>query len=169
MRAHKFSLIWFGHEPKALSYLRSRYIGSEIKPSRLEVESDTGNKIIRQLKKIEKSRAAVVAHYYNEMKSSLLEMLRALAPGRAAALVVGSSIIKGIDIKAPTVLADIAASVGFSLIDIARREIIRDARMMPVSHNSARSGIEARMHEEGVIGLIKPQRGESHCGPPALA
>ncbi len=156
MRAHKFSLIWFGHEPKALSYLRSRYIGSEIKPSTLEVESETGNRIIKHLKKIEEGRAAVVAHYYNEMKLSLLEMLRVLAPGRAAVLVVGSSIIKGIDIKAPTVMAEIAATIGFGIVDIAKREIIRDARMMPVSHNSARSGIEARMHEEGVIGLIKP-------------
>lgn len=161
MRAHKFSLIWFGYEPKTLSYLRSRYIGSEIKPLTLEVESETGNKIIEQLKKIEVGRAAVVAHYYNEMKLSLLEMLRVLAPGRAAVLVVGSSVIKGIDIKAPTVLAEIAASVGFGIVDIAKREIIRDARMMPVSHNSGRSGIEARMHEEGVIGLIKPQQGEA--------
>ncbi len=161
MRAHKFSLIWFGYEPKALSSLRSRYIGSEIKPSTFEVKSETGNEIINQLKKIEEGRAAVVAHYYNEMTLSLLEMLRVLAPGRAAVLVVGSSVIKGIDIKAPTVLAEIAASVGFGLVDIARREIIRDARMMPISHNSARSGIEARMHEEGVIGLIKPQQGEA--------
>lgn len=161
MRAHKFSLIWFGYEPKVLSSLRSRYIGSEIKPSTLETESETGNLIIEQLKKLEEGRAAVVAHYYNEMKLSLLEMLRVLAPGRAAVLVVGSSVIKGIDIKAPTVLAEMAASVGFNVAGITKREIVRDARMMPVSHKSDRTGIEARMHEEGVIGLIKPQQGEA--------
>ena len=31
---------------------------------------------------------------------------------------------------------------------------------MPISHKSERTGIEARMHEEGVIGLIKPLEGE---------
>jgi len=55
------------------------------------------------------------------------------------------------------VLAELAESVGFRLIGIAKREIVRDARMMPVSYNSTRNGIEARMHEEGVIGLIKPE------------
>jgi len=42
------------------------------------------------------------------------------------------------------------------VIGITQREISRDARMMPVSHNKTNNGIEARMHEEGVIGLIKP-------------
>jgi DNA modification methylase len=161
MRAHKFSLIWFGYEPKELSSLRSRYIGSEIKPLNLEVESETGNKIIHQLKKIEEGRAAVVAHYYNEMKLSLLEMLRVLVPGRAAVLVVGSSIIKGIDIKAPTVLAEMAYKLRFRVVGVTKRDIVRDARMMPISHKSERTGIEARMHEEGVIGLMKPAKGEA--------
>jgi DNA modification methylase len=161
LRAHKFSLIWFGYEPKELSSLRSRYIGSEIKPSTLEVASETGNKIIHQLKKLEEGRAAVVAHYYNEMKLSLLEMLRVLVPGRAAVLVVGSSVIKGIDIKAPTVLAEMAASLKFLVVGVAKRDIVRDARMMPISHKSERTGIEARMHEEGVIGLMKPTKGEA--------
>lgn len=163
MRAHKFSLMWLGYEPDDLSSLRSRYIGAELKPETLSVDSETGNNIIGQLKHVEERRAAVVAHYYNEMKLSLLEMLRVLMPGRAAVLVVGSSIIKGTDIKAPTVLAEIAASVGFHVVDVAKRDIVRDARMMPTSHKSARTGIEARMHEEGVIGLIKPLRGEANA------
>ncbi len=160
MRAHKFSLIWLGYEPDDLSLIRSRCIGSELKPETLNVDSATGNDIIERLKTIEEKRAAVVAHYYNEMKLSLLEMLRVLIHGRAAVLVVGSSIIKGIDIKAPTVLAEIATSVGFHIVDVAKRDIVRDARMMPISHKSERTGIEARMHEEGVIGLIKPLEGE---------
>ena len=53
-------------------------------------------------------------------------------------------------------VAELAASVGFNVVGVAKREIVRGARMMPVSHKSSRTGIEARMHEEGVIGLIKP-------------
>jgi hypothetical protein len=90
------------------------------------------------------------------METSLREMLRVLAPRRAAILVVGSSTIRGVEIRVPTVLAELAASVGFKVVSVAKREIIRDARMMPVSHNKTNNGIEARMHEEGVIGLIKP-------------
>jgi uncharacterized membrane protein len=98
-----------------------------------------------------------VAHYYRDVEATLREMLRVLAPGRAAVLVVGSSIIRGIEIEVPTVIAELAQSVGFHLVDVARRQIVRDARMMPVSHNSARNGIEARMHEEGVVGVVKPR------------
>jgi DNA modification methylase len=155
MRAHKFSLIWFGFEPKKLSTLRRRYIGSEIQPESFVIPSKTGKRIIQELQKKEKNRAAVVAHYFREMESSLREMLRVLVKGRAAVLIVGSSVIKGTDIKAPTVLAEIAGAVGFRVIGVAKRDIVRDSRMMPVSHNSERNGIEARMHEEGVIGLIK--------------
>jgi len=157
MRAHKFSLIWFGFELKKLSTLRSRYIGSEIKPESLIVASETGKRIIQELQRKEKNRAAVVAHYFREMESSLREMLRVLVKGRAAVLVVGSSVIKGNDIKAPTVLAEIARAVGFRVVGVAKRDIVRDSRMMPVSHKSERNGIEARMHEEGVIGLVKPR------------
>lgn len=159
MRAHKFSLIWFGFEPKALSSVRRRYIGSELRPQALEIASETGCRIIENLKREDKKRADVVAHYFSEMKIALKEMLRVLADGRAAVLVVGSSIIRGIDIKAPTVLAELADSVGFRVISVAKREIVRNSRMMPVSHNSSRNGIEARMHEEGVIGLVKPIKG----------
>lgn len=156
MRGHKFSLMWLGYEPNYLSNLRSVYIGSEVKPKSLKFPSKTANKIIEALQVVSKNRASAVANYYCEMESALREMYRVLARGRAAVLVVGSSNIKGIEIQVPKILGELAESVGFDVVDIATRQIPRNARMMPVSHNSEKSGIEARMHEEGVIGLVKP-------------
>jgi hypothetical protein len=156
VRAHKFSLIWLGYSPTMLTDLRRRYIGAEVRAQDLVVPSETGTRVLRTLRQKDPRRAAVVAHYFRDMESSLGEMLRVLAKGRPAIVVVGSSRIRGIQIEAPAVLAEIAESVGFRLVRLARREILRDARMMPVSHNSTESGIEARMHEEGVIGLLKP-------------
>jgi DNA modification methylase len=158
MRAHKFSLMWLGYEPKALTDLRSKYIGAELQSTNSVFASETANQVLRNLKREDERRAAVIAHYFCDMELSLREMLRVLAEGRAAVLVVGSSTIRGIGIRVPTVLSELADSVGFRVVGVAKREIIRNARMMPVSHNSLRSGIEARMHEEGVIGLIKPSR-----------
>ena len=157
VRAHKFSLMWFGHTPKALTNLRSKYIGAELRYPKLVFASGTANLVLRSIQEKDERRASVVAHYFRDMETALREMRRVLAGGRAAILVVGSSTIRGVEIKAPTVLAELAESVGFRVIGIAKREIVRDARMMPVSYNSTRNGIEARMHEEGVIGLIKPQ------------
>lgn len=156
MRAHKFSLMWLGYPPRTLTHLRSKYIGAELRSSDMVFPSETANRIIQGLGRQDKGRAAVIAHYYRDMETSLREMLRVLAKGRAAILVVGSSTIRRVDIKAPTVLAELAGSIGFKVIGITQREISRDARMMPVSHNKMNNGIEARMHEEGVIGLIKP-------------
>jgi len=158
MRAHKFSLIWFGHDLQALSALRRQYIGSEQHAAQLEFGSETANRVLRDLQRIDKKRAGVVAHYFTEMEVTLREMLRVLKPSHAAILVVGSSILRGIDIETPTVLTELGQAVGFSLVDVARRQITRNARMMPISHQSERAGIEARMHEEGVIGLIKPSK-----------
>jgi hypothetical protein len=161
MRAHKFSLLWLGHAPETLTALRSRYIGAELKASDLTFPSETANQVLRRLQARDERRAAVVAHYFRDMQTALREMLRVLAEGRAAILVVGSSTIRNVEIKAPTVTTELAASVGFRVAGVGTRAIVRNARMMPVSHNSERNGIEARMHEEGVIGLIKPRRGES--------
>ncbi len=157
MRAHKFSLIWLGYSPDSLSELRRKYIGAELKATKLDFNSETANQIIATLKGIDENRARIVAHYYADMEVGLAEMLRVLNKGKAAILVIGSSVIKGVDIKAPTVLAELAEAVGFNLVGIAKREILRNARMMPTSHASERNGIEARMHEEGVIGLVKPK------------
>jgi hypothetical protein len=165
MRAHKFSLMWLGYAPKWLSGIRSRYIGAELRSTDLTFASETANQVVQSLQQKDAARAAVVAHYFCDMEASLQEMLRVLVAGRAAILVVGSSTIRGIEIKAPMVLSELADSVGFRVVDVAKREIVRDARMMPVSHNSPRNGIEARMHEEGVIGLIKPQQEKSNAHP----
>jgi hypothetical protein len=155
MRANKFSLIWFGEEPKGLSKMRGQYIGAELQGESLEFRSDAANRVMRHLKRESEKRARVVAHYFRDMETALAEMLRVLREDRAAILVVGSSIIRGVDIQAPTVLAELAATGGFRLVDVAKRKILRNSRMMPTSHESSRSGIDARMHEEGVIGLIK--------------
>ena len=155
MRAHKFALMWFGYEPKELSDLRSRYIGSERHPPVENSPSETANRIIHELNRSDSERASVVAHYYREMEMSLREMRRVLAKGRAAIIVVGSSTIRGIDIEVPDVVGELAVAEGFKLVGVSKRLIQRNSRMMPVSYNSQRNGIEARMHEEGVIGLIK--------------
>lgn len=156
MRAHKFSLLWFGCQPESLTGLRNKYIGAEVRSRNLVFSAPTAKRVLQKLLHKDPRKAAVVAHYFHEMEASLQEMLRVLSRGRAAILVVGSSRIRDVEIESPTVLAELAENVGFHVIRVAKRKIARDSRMMPVSRNSKHIGIEARMHDEGVIGLIKP-------------
>ena len=85
-------------------------------------------------------------------------MYRVLKGGRVAVLVVGSSIIRGVNTETGECLAEIACSIGFEDPIIGIRRIDRNRRMMPVgSKLDLASQIQQRMHEEKVIGLIKPE------------
>jgi ubiquinone/menaquinone biosynthesis C-methylase UbiE len=93
------------------------------------------------------------------MKRVLSEMYRVLKPDKAAVMVVGSSVMRGIDTKVQTCLEEIGQDVGFEIPHIGIRYLDRDKRMMPARRNQSRqSQIEERMHEEHVIGFYKPAR-----------
>jgi DNA modification methylase len=93
------------------------------------------------------------------MTRCLAEMVRVLKPGKAAIVVVGSSTMRGMDTRTDVCLGEIGKQVGFELINIAVRKLDRNRRMMPArrKHSSAHSQIEERMHEEYVIGFLKPE------------
>jgi len=91
------------------------------------------------------------------MRSVLAEILRVLRNDRAAIVVVGSSTMRTIDVQTHYCLADIAATLGFDVVGVARRALDRNRRMMPARFGrKSDSMIEQRMHEEYVIGLLKP-------------
>jgi DNA modification methylase len=160
MRAHKFSLVWFGHSLKSLSELRRKYIGhdaiSGFEPAELP---EYASQIVASLAQVDPKKAKVLHRYYSEMTQCLAEMARVLKPGRTAIVVVGSSTMRGMDNRTEVCLGEIAKRVGFESIRIATRRLDRDKRMMPArrAHPSTRSQIEERMHEEYVIGLLKPE------------
>lgn len=160
MRAHKFSLVWLGEDITGLSELRAGYIGSErighiphtVLPNRTEA-------IIRKLAELDSSKAAILRKYFVEMKSVLVEMYRVLRNDSASIIVVGPSVMRGLDVQTHHCLADMAAGVGFDVVGVARRILDRNKRMMPTRFGKKTdSMIEQRMHEEYVIGLLKPAR-----------
>ena len=83
-------------------------------------------------------------------------MNRVTRPGRAVIIVVGPSTMRGQRIATQDYLAGIAAQVGFVVVGMPERALHRDRRMMPArwGHHS-NDGIELRMHEESVLGLLR--------------
>jgi DNA modification methylase len=158
MRAHKFSLVWFGESIAELSKLRAEYIGSERAGHAYYVAlPDRPEIIIRQLAERDKNKAAILRKYFVEMKSVFAEMYRVLRKDAAAIVVVGTSMMRGIDVQTHHCLADVAASVGFEVVGVMQRVLDRNKRMMPARFGpKTDSIIEQRMHEEYVIGLLKP-------------
>jgi DNA modification methylase len=160
MRAHKFSLVWFGEDIGALSALRSTYIGSEKTgaPESLDLPASVC-RVVEKLEAVDGKKSRVLAKYFTDMRLALSEMFRVLEPGRCCIVVVGPSTMRGQTIKTHELLGDIGNGIGFQMVDIAERKLDRDRRMLPVAfrrnHNSQ---IESRMHEEYIIGLFKPLR-----------
>ncbi len=158
MRAHKFSLVWSGSPLKTLADLRSRYIGAE-RSSNSDPEGlpESARKIIETIAQLDPAKARVLIKYFNEMQEVFAQIFRVLKPSKNAIVVVGSSTIRGIDVKTHISLAEIAEGIGFERIGIAQRLIDRNKRMMPARFGNKKSSqIEMRMHEEYVIGLEKP-------------
>jgi len=178
LRAHKFSLVWLGHPVDALTQKRRGYIGGEATTAfQFEELPPVAAARVKAVGAVNPRKGHVLHRYYSEMARSLREMLRVLRPGRAAVVVIGTSVMQGVDTLTHECLASIAESLGFDVVGIATRRLDRDRRMMPArSGRPAGSQIEQRMHEEYVIGLRKPgdeagapvpSGGPACYGPPA--
>lgn len=157
MRAHKFSLVWFGHPVDSLSKLRREYIGGEsITHFQFEDLPKTTQSIVDQIGALDGKKGKTLARYYSEMTRVLKEMFRVLKPDKAAIVVVGSSVMRGIDTRTHTCLSEIGEAIGFEVPEIGVRHLDRNRRMMPARKGKKQSQIEERMHEEYVIGFYKP-------------
>jgi len=157
MRAHKFSLVWFGWKITDLSKIRAKYLGhdaaSDADYSNLP---DQCERTIESLAERDVRKALNLRRYFGEMSAVISEMRRVLKQGRAVVIVVGTSNLRGIDVETHRGLASIGRSSGFDLAGIGVRRLDRDKRMMPARWGQrSESQIEARMHQEYVIGLVK--------------
>jgi len=157
MRAHKFSLVWFGYPIEALGQARRKYVGGETTMNmRFETLPDYPAKIVQEVQRLDEKKGMVLHRYYSEMRRVLQEMHRVLKPGKAAIIIVGSSVMCGCDTETGRCLADIGESLGFTLSHIGVRYIDRDKRMMPAGNQvDLSSQIQRRMHQEFVVGFLK--------------
>jgi DNA modification methylase len=164
MRAHKFSLVWLGHEISDLGEKRQSYVGGDATTGfDFEALPPFTEGIVTTLSALDAKKALALRRYYSEMTRVLAEMYRVLKPGKSAIVVVGSSIMRGMDTQTQDCLADIGASLGFLQPVIGVRNLDRDRRMMPAMKGGrSTSQIQQRMHEEYVIGLFKPHATLSH-------
>jgi len=159
MRAHKFSLVWRGYRVDDLGQRRREYIGGEaLTGFDYEELPDRAAGVVADMLGRDEKKGHVLHRYYSEMTRTLREMFRVLRPGKAAIVVVGNSVMRGIDTKTQTCLAEIGREIGFQVPRIGVRSLDRNRRMMPAgSKLDLESQIQQRMHEEYVIGFYKPE------------
>jgi DNA modification methylase len=157
MRAHKFSLVWFGWKIADLAKIRRQYLGHDTASSTgYDDLPDQCERTLARLSERDTKKARALRRYFGEMSAVIAEMQRVLKKDRAAIVVVGTSNLRGIDVETHKGLAAIAESIGFDIAGIGVRRLDRDKRMMPARWNGLRqSQIEERMHEECVIGMVR--------------
>jgi len=166
MRAHKFTLIWMGYSIDQLGERRREYIGSDATRERKlgQLPQNTA-RIVAGVSLKDSHKGRNLQRYYSEMTDVLHEMLRVLKPGSAAIVVVGTSILSGVDSHTASCLAEIGQSLGFAVVGIGERNLDRDRRMMPAGKTpNMQSQIQQRMHKEYVIGFLKPLSGRRQQG-----
>ena len=158
MRAHKFSLVWFGWKLTDLRALRKACLGHDgLAPDAAGPLPGRCETTLARLAARDARKAAVLRRYFGEVAGVLAEMHRVLRHGGAAVVVVGSSTLRGIDVETHHAFVAIAEREGFECAGLGVRQLDRDKRMMPARWGQGkRTGIEGRMHDEHVIGLIKP-------------
>lgn len=158
MRAHKFTLVWLGYRITDLTDLRRRYIGHDARGSERNHDLPSSCRdTIEELAQVDRRKAEALRRYFTEMGDVLTEMKRVLRPGKATVIVVASSVLRGIDVMTHENLAAIGQHLGFDLAGLGVRQLDRDKRMMPARWGrKPASGIEKRMHDEYVLGLVKP-------------
>jgi ubiquinone/menaquinone biosynthesis C-methylase UbiE len=114
-------------------------------------------RILSDLDMVDHRKSLTLNHYYFEIAAVLKEMFRVLKPRCSAIVVVGNSIMRGVDTQTADCLAEIGRALGFEVPRIGIRHLDRDKRMMPAGINlDLNSQIQQRMHEEYVIGFYKP-------------
>lgn len=158
IRVHKFSLVWFNYMIDELSTLRKEFYGGEnLKDVKLYTFSNKIETILHNISLVDRNKSKIIRRYYSEMLDMLKEMFRVLKPGKATIIVIGSSVIKGIDTEIQFCLKEIGLSLGFLVSDIGIRQIERNRRMLPASNIiNKNSTIQNRMHYEYVLGFVKP-------------
>ena len=108
MRAHKFSLVWLGWKIDDLTNIRKRYLGHDAlgeKPYASLPEQCEST--LAALAQVDMRKSAVLRRYFGEMRAVIQEMRRVLKQEKIAVIVVGTSILRGIDVETHKGLAAI--------------------------------------------------------------
>jgi len=157
-RSHKFSVWWMGEQigvsNRIYEKLRGSYIGTEYIPLRerialraLSAGLPRIDHLTAELDSVDEGQAGLVRRYFQDMRSALSEMLRALKPERHAVLIVADSNLSGVLVPTGTCLIELAESLRvdgarFVHKDTIVRTIRERSRQMPIKRGRNGDGMK---------------------------
>ena len=121
---HQLTAYWMEYISDIHEF-RKKFIGSSYSGNMsLEVsESKQAQKIVNALSEKSQHIARDVAQYFNDMQEVAKEMVRILAPGGKACIVIGNTKIKEVQIKSAEVFFEFLRNAGLHKVDVIKRSI----------------------------------------------
>lgn len=124
---HQLPSLWFGFLDE-LSSFRKKFIGSSYRErDSIDLKSSIAYKIVTALGNNKKG--VEVRNYFADMLESFIEMKRVLKKGGRAAIVIGNTKLKGVEILNAEVFKEQFENIGFKVHQIIHREI--PSKMLP--------------------------------------
>jgi len=155
MRCSKFSLVWMGMSVTDVRDLRAASVGSEVGSS-IEQDPEIHAHFKRlRLRRLPERQRGLVATYMKDMRKSLAEVARVLAPGGRAVYVIGENTVRGVYIRNAKIVELLAAQVGLQAESSFKRPLPANRRYMPPPSGGEMS-LDGRMRSEIIVQLRKP-------------
>lgn len=132
---HQLSLLWFGSDEKYFkswgrlikdfSGFKKQFIGTSFTKTvdLKNLNSKTAEKIIKDLEIKDRGESRNVAGYYADINKSFNELHRILKKNAKACVIVGNTVLQGIDILNAEVCLEQMQNIGFKKLEIIKREI----------------------------------------------
>jgi DNA modification methylase len=154
LRAHKFSLVWLGHDLETLRELRGTMIGTE--RGLYQLDGLPGSVEHRVSGRIDQSRRrGHVRQYLSDVGKVLREACRVLKDGGLAVLVVGPTIINTKRSDVCELLSPVANQHGLRVVGAVAREIAEQRRSLPPPSHFKSGALAARMRREVLVAVRK--------------
>lgn len=158
MRCSKFSLVWMGHCVNSVRYIRAASVGSEVGINLAEDDEEI-SRVISELKlrpKLTARTKAILGRYIDDMRESLSEVERVLAPQGTAVYVVGENTVRGTYIPNSVIVTAAAELAGLRLHKIQKRNLPANRRYLPPPSGESQAALDTRMRREVVLAFKKP-------------
>ncbi len=130
---HQLTAIWLGYVDN-LKEFRNRFIGSiQKEDGELELYSKLADATVKKLKAKDKKEGTGAERYFFEMQQCFEEMHRVLKPKGRAAIVIGDTDLKKVEIKNAEVFVQTMEKIGFKTYDIIKRPI--PSKILPLTRD----------------------------------
>jgi hypothetical protein len=130
---HQLTALWLEYADN-LKEFRNKFIGSiQKEDGDLELHSKLARETVEKLKAKDKKEGTGADRYFHEMQQCFEEMHRVLKPKGRAAIVIGDTDLKKVEIKNAEIFVQTMEKIGFKTYNVIKRPI--PSKILPLTRD----------------------------------